>query len=145
MPNEHPLQRLRFADTVPPVDRATISDRIRVRLEEEMRKRNLSQTDVAGFLKWTQPRVSKILHGKVELGVEELAALCFAIGVPPTEMIRDRGMEFCAEMTPTELRVLEMFRSADQSERDLILRFLAVRNPEERRAAPPRLQKKRRA
>lgn len=105
----------------------TTSSRVRARLLQEMKDRKMSQTDIAGILEWTQPRVSKILHGRVELGVEELSALCFAVGISLTEAVRDRGMEFCAEMTPTELRFLERLRQLPTSDRDAFLQVLGVK------------------
>lgn len=87
-----------------------VSERARRRLRDEMAAKNLNQADVAGRLEWTQSRVSKLLNGKVELSVDDLAALCFAVDVSLVEVIRDHGLEFCAEMTPTELRMLERLR-----------------------------------
>lgn len=123
----------------------TASSRARARILRAMKERDLSQTDIAGFLNWTQPRVSKVLHGRVELGVEELAALCFAVGIALTEAVRDPGMEFCAEMTPSELRFVERIRQLDQHTRDAVMQILDVRTKtrmEERRAAPKRAGRK---
>lgn len=86
-------------------------DRVRLRIKEEMQRQHLSQRDVAGILGgWSQSRVAKILTGRVKMTVEDLGSLCFAVGISPAEAVRDRGLEFCAEMTPTELRILERLR-----------------------------------
>ncbi len=137
IPERQALQGQHLGDKVARVmpDNA-FAARVRDRLLEEMKKRDLTQVDIAGFLKWTQPRVSKILHGRVDLGVEELGELCFAIGIPVTEAVRDRGMEFCAEMTPTELRLLENLRLLDHETRAAFARLLNVKAPESRRAMP---------
>jgi transcriptional regulator with XRE-family HTH domain len=87
------------------------SDKARMRIREEMARKHLSQRDVAGILDWSQSRVSKNLNAKIELGLDDLEALCFAVGIRLTEAVRDHGLEFCAEMTPTELRVIEKIRS----------------------------------
>ena len=121
----------------------TPSDRARARILLAMKARDLSQTDVAGILSWTQPRVSKVLNGRVELGVEELAALCFAVGISMTEAVRDHGMEFCAEMTPTELRLFERIRSTTPAKRDAIMTLLEVTPAPPRRALPPTPRKPR--
>ena len=96
----------------------TAADRARNRIREEMARKNLNQADIADLLQWTESRVSKIMNGRTELGVNELEALCFATGLTMTEAVRDRGLEFCAEMTPTELRMLELLRALPQTLRD---------------------------
>lgn len=88
----------------------SVAQRALLRLREEMAKKHLNQTDIAGLLGWKQGRVSKILNGRIGLDVDTLAELCFAVGLSITEVLRDRGLEFCAEMTPTELRILERLR-----------------------------------
>jgi transcriptional regulator with XRE-family HTH domain len=87
-----------------------LSEQVRLRLREEMARQELSQRDVAGILTWSQSRVAHLLTGHVEMSIDDLAEFAQAVGVPPTEIIRDRGMEFCAEMSPTELRFLERMR-----------------------------------
>lgn len=118
----------------------TVADRARRRVREEMDRQHLNQSDIAGRLGWTQTRVSKILNGKIELGVDDLGALCFALGLSLTEAVRDHGLEFCAEMQPTELRMLERFRQLTPRQRDNWLGLFEVVGPhtrlEERRAMP---------
>lgn len=108
------------------------------RVREEMQRKNLSQSDIAGRLDWTQTRVSKLLNGKIALGLEELDALCFAVGLSLVEAVRDHGLEFCADMTPTELRVLERYRQLSPPEQDALSIMLKVKGPhtrlEDRRA-----------
>jgi transcriptional regulator with XRE-family HTH domain len=105
----------------------TPADRAIVRLLEEMRRKHLSQRDLAGILDWSQSRVSKNLNGRIELGVNDLAALCFAVGIPLTEAVRDHGLEFCAEMTPMELRLLERFRQLSPQDRDHLIGILDIK------------------
>lgn len=88
----------------------TTSERALLRIREEMTERHLSQRDLAEALKCSQSRVAKILHGGVNLRLDDLQTLANAVGVSLTEVLRDRGLEFYAEMTPTELRVLEKVR-----------------------------------
>ena len=119
----------------------TPSSKVRERLLSEMKARELSQTDIAGLLGWSQPRVSKVLHGRVELNVDDLAQLCFAVGISMTEAVRDQGMEFCAEMTPTEFRTFERMRQLHPTVLDAIMTLLDVKGTtraQERRAAAPR-------
>jgi len=95
--------------------RATAARR---RLREEMKRKKLTQRDLAGMLDWSQSRVAKILTGRVGLLVDDLESLCFALGLTLTEAIRDHGLEFAAEMTPTELRILETMRELPPPVRD---------------------------
>jgi transcriptional regulator with XRE-family HTH domain len=107
------------------------------RIQEEMDREKVNQADIAGMLKWSQSRVSKLLNGKLELTVDALASLCFAVGILPTEAVRDHGMEFCAEMSPTELRFLERLRQLTPDMRDAYMKTMAVHaktRMEERRA-----------
>lgn len=88
----------------------TASSRALLRVREEMTERRLSQRDLAETLKCSQSRIAKIMNGGVNLRVDDLNTLATAVGISLTEACRDRGVEFCAEMTPTELRVLERMR-----------------------------------
>lgn len=88
----------------------TAAERALQRIREEMTERKLSQRDLADELKCSQSRVAKILNGGVNLRVNDLATLAAAVRITLTETVRDRGLEFYAEMTPTELRLLERIR-----------------------------------
>jgi len=53
-------------------------------------------------------------------------------------------MEFCAEMTPTELRFLELLRSMTQPDRDAFFQLAGAKvKTEQRRALPSKIVKKR--
>ncbi len=123
------------------------SEHVRLRLREEMTRRDMSQRDVAGILNWSQSKVAHILNGRVELSVDDLEAFCFGVGISITEAVRDRGLEFCAEMTPTEMRLLELWRAMGQADRDAHWHMMTAHTkavlPEQRRAAPSRIVKKR--
>lgn len=80
------------------------------RVREEMTALNLSQRDLADRLHMNQSRIAKILCERVELRLNDLAALARAVNLPLTEVVRDRGLEFVTEMTPTELRIFERLR-----------------------------------
>lgn len=112
-----------------------------------MRDKKLSLRDVGGMLDWSHSRVDKILRGIVRLTLPDLSALCFAVDLPVTEALRDRGMEFYAEMTPTELRVLERLRALPKAEYEAMLVILRVRPTptSERFAKNPQIEKDRQA
>lgn len=88
----------------------TAAKRALLRVREEMTERKISQRDLAETMRCSQGRIAKILNGGVNLRVDDLDTLARAVGISLTEAVRDRGMEFQAEMTPTELRVLERLR-----------------------------------
>jgi len=113
------------------------SDQARLRLREEMERQRLSTRDVAGILTWSQSRVQKLLAGRVELGVDDLEALCFALNLSLPEVVRDHGMEWVAELTPTELRFLQALRELEPGVRDSFLRFLEVKIEHARKHASP--------
>lgn len=114
-----------------------LAENARIRLREEMSRKHLSQREIAGLLDWSQSRVAKLLTGRVEMSLSDLEALCFALGVSPVEAVRDRGLEFCADMTPTELRVLERIRQLPVQQVDALMMILEISSktrPQDRRA-----------
>jgi len=92
------------------------STRIRGRLKDELRERDISQRELADKLtrdtgvQWNQAKIGKVLNGDVELKVDDLDAIARSLGIFISEAVRDRGLEFYAEMTPTALRMLTVFR-----------------------------------
>jgi len=106
-----------------------------------MTKKRITGVDIAGRLRWSEGKVSKVLTGRTELGVDELDALCFAVGIPLTEAVRDQGIEFCAEMAPTELKILQQFREETEPVQNMILHVLHVGQQDPRRAHEPKRKK----
>lgn len=87
-----------------------LSERVLMRIREEIGRRDWSQRDVAGMLNTNQSRVNKLLNGRIAMNIDDLEEFCTALQLSATEIVRDRGLEFCADMTPTELRLLEQMR-----------------------------------
>lgn len=143
------LSRLHEAPESPTVSAMlfpSASARVRARLKEELRSRDISQRELADALTkstgdyWTQSRVGKVLNGNVELRVDDADAIAKVAGIFLSEAVRDRGLEFYAEMTPTELRVLERLRR-EPDILDGVLILLRLRpgpRPPERPAKPKR-------
>lgn len=123
----NPLHSNKLSATVLPM--ADLADRVRLRFREEMTRKRLSQRELAQLLDWSQSRVAKLLTGRVEMGVSDLESLGFAIGVSPVEAVRDHGLEFLAEMTPTELRTLERIRQLPQPTIDALMQLLDIKKP----------------
>lgn len=103
------------------------SDRVRLRLKEALKAQDISQRELADGLSrttdefWTQSRVAKVLNGNVELKVDDVDAIAKVAGIFISEAVRDRGLEFYAEMTPTELRILERIRQKPNTLQGLML------------------------
>lgn len=81
-----------------------------LRIREEMTERKITQRDLAERLRCSQGRVAKIMNGGVNLRFNDLAVLAEAVKLSLVETVRDRGLEFYAELTPTEVRLLERIR-----------------------------------
>jgi len=84
-----------------------LNDQVRERLREEIARKNYSQRDLAELLQWSQSKVAKLLSGRVEMTLNDLEMICTQLTLRPTEAVRDKGLEFCREMTPTEFRLFE--------------------------------------
>ena len=139
IPPEHASTESAPRPTLSSMTTDTPAERAILRIREEMARKHLSQRDVAGIMGWTQSRLSKYLSGRIQPGVNELADLCFGVGISLVEAVRDHGLEFCADMTPTELRLLEQFRLLPQNAQDAILTLLHVQrktSAPERHAGP---------
>lgn len=124
---------------------STLADRARLRLREEMSRKHLSQRDLADLLKWSQSRVARALTGRSGIALDDLEALCFGVGLSVVEAVRDHGLEFLADMTPTELRILERIRQLPTPVLDAVMTLLAVNantRLQERRASPSSAYKK---
>lgn len=98
----------------------TASARARLRLREEMLARDVSQRDLADAMTkrsdelWSQSRVGKVLTGKVETRLDDIALMAECLGLTVSEVVRDRGLEFYAEMAPSEVRIIEGLRRLPQ-------------------------------
>jgi len=112
------------------------SDRARVRIRLEIARKHLNQTQLAELIGWNTSRLSKALNGRY-LDVDDLADICFGLGLSVVEVVRDHGMEFCADMTPSELRFLELLRRLDHTTRDAFMHFIGVKIEDARRHASP--------
>jgi len=99
----------------------TMAERAILRIREEMTERHVSQRDLAEILNCSQGRVAKILNGGVMLRVNDLAILADAVGITVVEALRDRGFEFYAELTPSEVRVLERLRRRPNALRGVMM------------------------
>lgn len=124
---------------------STLSEQVRERLRDEMHKKEISQRELADLLKWSQSRIMRAMTGRSEIGIDDLQSICFALGLSVLEVVRDQGLDFCAEMTPTEVRLLEKFRALDQVSRDAYLHFLNARatSTPDRYALKPHTKRKR--
>lgn len=142
-PDVKPLPLNELSDKLSPVE--SLNDRVRDTLRAEKARRRLSERDIANLIQWSQSRVAQKLSGRTPITLNELEGLCFALGISATEAVRDRGLEFVAEMTPTELRLLERIRQLTPDQRAAILQILGVIQNDARRALPQKTVKRGRA
>jgi transcriptional regulator with XRE-family HTH domain len=108
---------------------ADLSIRVRQRLRLRMAEKHYTQRDVAGLTGWSQSRIAKVLSGRTAIDIDELGEFCSAIGLSLVETVRDPGMEFVADLTPYELRVLERFRAIDPKLQEAVATILNVKTP----------------
>lgn len=118
------------------VQMSTLSEQVLTRLREEITRQDMSQRDLAGLLGWSQSRVAHILNKRVELTVNDMEDFCSVLRIRPTEAVRDRGLEWCADLTPTEHKALLNLQQASEKLRSHILGILEVKVAEARRATP---------
>lgn len=136
-PKRNLLQTQQFTDDTPVMP--DLKDRVRERLREAKHDQGLSERDLADLLRWSHSKVAKKLTGRTEITLDELEALCGAVSISPTEAVRDRGLEFVAEMTPTELRRLELIRRLPKNVLEAVDVLLNVKRAElERRGVTPK-------
>lgn len=119
----------------------TTAARALIRIREEMHERHITQDDLARVLQCSQSRVGKLLNGGLNLRVNDLDMLARAVGIGLVETVRDRGMEFHAEMTPTELRILERIRQRPEVMNALLI-LLDVGLPPTSKPAPAGISKR---
>jgi transcriptional regulator with XRE-family HTH domain len=120
----------------------TKADEARLRIREEMIRKGLNQRDLADQLQWSQSKLGKILNGRTTLAVDDMAEICYMIGLRPAEAVRDHGFEFVADMTATELRLHQRLKLHPKAG-DLIMALLDSRTlaPSHSRASPTPRQK----
>jgi hypothetical protein len=115
----------------------TVSQRVRARVRDELAHRRISQRLAAERLSqntgelWSHSKVQKILTGEVELKVDDLAAFARVLNLSLADLMREPGREFVADLTPSELKVLEAIR--DMSPRRLAAFLEIIGDPEPRK------------
>lgn len=93
-----------------------LSERLRAEVRDALAHRKISQREAADRAtlrtgeQWSQGKVWKILNGTVELGVEELAVLAEVAGINLVELFREKGRDLLADLTPTELAIVQALR-----------------------------------
>lgn len=97
---------------VPPV---SIARRVIERIRDEMDTRDVTQRDLASRMHCSQGKVAKVLNGRMTLTMKDAETMAEAVGLTVCEAVRDRGLEFYAEMTPIEVRILERLRQRPET------------------------------
>lgn len=130
-----PDESASFLATMP-----TLNDRVRERLRTEKDRLEMTELDIAGLIGWSQSKVAQKLRGRTPITLNELESLCFAFSLAPTEAVRDHGLEFVTEMTPTELRIHERIRKMTADQRAALMTILHISAiVEPKRALPKKI------
>lgn len=90
------------------------AERVRQKVIALMDERGYSQREMARRLERSQPWVAKVIRGPLKAGqdvrLEDLDDVALALGVTAVELVRDHGLEFVANLTPSEMRMLQQIR-----------------------------------
>jgi transcriptional regulator with XRE-family HTH domain len=113
----------------------SLSRRVCHRLREVMDEQGMSQRDLSRMLGCSQGRVAKLLSGATELRLDDLETICVALDIRPVEAVRDLGLEFFAELTPTQVRLFHRLGQLDAPHMSAIL-LIAGLTPPAAPAAP---------
>lgn len=91
-------------------------DAIRLRLRDLLTARGISQPRLCKLLseatgeKWLVQRLGKVLNGHIRLTVEDMVLMCRVADISLVELVRDPGRELVADLTPSELRMVQATR-----------------------------------
>jgi transcriptional regulator with XRE-family HTH domain len=106
---------------------------IRLRFRELLEDRGMSQRTLAHRLTkrtgalWRESRLSKLLNGQIAFEVADLILMADEAGISMVELVRQPGREFVADMTPTELRIVQAMR--DRPELEPLLKLVVGDTP----------------
>lgn len=133
---------IHIAESNTPMDAAAA---IRLRFRELLNNKGMSQRTLAQRLTkrtgtlWRESRLSKLLLGQIAFEVDDLILMADEAGISLVELFRQPGREFVADMTPTELRIVQALR--DQPKLEPL--FLLVVGDTPRRKPPRHVIKER--
>ncbi len=102
------------------------ADPVRLRLRQLLADKGISQPKLCTLLStatgrpWLVQRMGKILNGHIELRVEDLVLICQVAGLSLVEVVRDPSREFVADLTPSEVRLINAMRDYPSISQPLI-------------------------
>lgn len=114
----------------------TAAETALLRIREEMHERKVTQRDLAEAFDCSQGRIAKILNGGVNLRVSDVELLAKVVKLDLVEVMRDRGAEFVADLTPTELKMLTAYRRKHHLQ-NAIQVILGIAQPHEAKSDTP--------
>lgn len=94
---------------------------IRERLRVALGQRRLTQAELCARLTrrtgaiWHQQHMSKLLGGSNPMTLEQLVLICDVADLSMVDLVRQPGREFVADLTPSELRILELVRDVPEA------------------------------
>lgn len=119
----------------------TLNERVRLRLCEARDALHITDREIANRVSFSYAKVNQKMTGRSPITLDELEELSQAVGLRPTETVRERGYEFVAEMAPTELKIYEQYHRLKDTDKKLVTDFLdrLVQMPLERRGITDKL------
>jgi transcriptional regulator with XRE-family HTH domain len=123
---------------------------LRERFRALLKQRSISQSELCLRLTkrthhvWREAHLSRILNGHIGLQLDDFAAMVDAAGFSMVELVREPGREFVADLTPSEMRILNAIRE-NLELRDAFLRmvdFVEKTVPPKRKPHKPALTRK---
>ena len=90
--------------------------KLRLRFRELLHDHGISQRVLCGRLTkrtgmlWRESRLSKLLNGQIAFDVGDMLVMAEEAGISLVELVREPGKEFVADLTPSELRIVQAVR-----------------------------------
>lgn len=99
---------------------ARVDDPIRLRLRQLLLDRKVSQTELCKRLtrmtgeEWLIARLGKVLNGHIRMRVADLVWIAKAADLSLVDIVREPGRELVADLTDTELALVNAMREQPQ-------------------------------
>lgn len=105
-------------------------------LNEQMRQRDLSQSELARMSKVSQSQISLVLNRDRKPGTDFCTAIAHALRLPTEDVFRAAGLlpPPPSNEPPTLAEWIEIFMQADEKTREDLLNYAQYRADQERKA-----------
>lgn len=116
------------------------ADHVRLRFRELLHEKGVSQSVLCARLqartgeRWRESRLSKLLNGRIVFVVDDLVLMAECADISLVELFREKGREFVADLSPSELRVLNAMRDMPHTGQ-LLMDLVNSLTPEKRKSS----------